>query len=270
MELARRKVDLPPALAGVQLKLERAERHLAEIEAVAERVTEGYRTAVVTERVDERRYVCRLEGAPTLPPEFTTVVGDCLHNQRSALDHLAWQLVLRDGGVPDRRRTQFPILLKEPSEGVKVAGGVSEGTVERLVELQPFTWAKRGTSQESAELSPLAVLRRLNNVDKHRGLLVGIAVLAGASWSIAQDHDVRFVRTGSDRSLRDGAEFGEFKLESPDSTVHDVRFDFEVRLEEEPEAGLSARFDLVKWALRGSLSYIENAVLRRFSKIFEE
>lgn len=47
---------------------------------------------------------CVLEAPPL---KWGVLIGDVVHNLRSALDHLAWQLVLRNGGESSWR-TQFP------------------------------------------------------------------------------------------------------------------------------------------------------------------
>ena len=40
--------------------------------------------------------------------EWSLILGDLLHNLRSALDHLAWQLVVDGGGTPSQD-TNFPV-----------------------------------------------------------------------------------------------------------------------------------------------------------------
>jgi hypothetical protein len=56
-------------------------------------------------------YVIR--GKVTKPTgEIGVIAGDAVHNLRSALDHLAWQLALLNTAKP-HPRTQFPIARSE-------------------------------------------------------------------------------------------------------------------------------------------------------------
>jgi hypothetical protein len=100
-------------------------------------------------------------------------MGDCLHNLRSSLDHLAWQLVLADGGTPTTR-TDFPIfkcegLFREHKKSKKaptgVVGGVSQQAAALIESLQPYN-----RTDGSPEEHPLWVVHHLNIIDKHRRL----------------------------------------------------------------------------------------------------
>src|SRR5689334_20404507 len=46
------------------------------------------------------------------PLHLGILLGDCLHNLRSCLDHIVWQVTLLDGAKPNRQ-TQFPIISKD-------------------------------------------------------------------------------------------------------------------------------------------------------------
>jgi hypothetical protein len=60
---------------------------------------------------ESSEYVFKIDEAPEIPPHFGLVTGDVLHNLRSALDHLAWQLVAHGAEPHPRnlRQIQFPI-----------------------------------------------------------------------------------------------------------------------------------------------------------------
>ena len=51
------------------------------------------------------------------PLRLGVILGDCVHNLRSCLDHIAWQVTLLDGGTPNDE-TQFPIASK--SKGLPI------------------------------------------------------------------------------------------------------------------------------------------------------
>jgi len=46
------------------------------------------------------------DGVP--PEDLALIAGDAIHNLRSALDHIAWELVAAGSSEPNHR-TQFPV-----------------------------------------------------------------------------------------------------------------------------------------------------------------
>jgi hypothetical protein len=98
------------------------------------------------------------------PPRFAAMVGDTVHNLRSALDLLAWQLVEAGGGTPGDT-TMFPI--RKSKKAFETAGlaqveGASEEAIRILKELKPY----------KGENDALWRLNRLDANDKHRLLVV--------------------------------------------------------------------------------------------------
>jgi hypothetical protein len=108
---------------------------------------------------------------PPPPTRWSLIVGDCVHNLRSALDHLVYQLVIASGVTPkERNNLQFPICFKpsqwETNGGSKLLGMKPEW--QRAVEnLQPH---KRRNEPTIAGQHPLEVIATLDNTDKHREL----------------------------------------------------------------------------------------------------
>jgi len=125
------------------------------------------------------------------PPmqEWGVIIGDIVHNLRSALDHLVWALTLAHQSYPpptpipkkgwghEWRETGFPIYTdpyppdhlgnlipwatsKEP----KSLWGIDPSLRADFQGLQPFNHGK------DAPFQPLAVLNELWNIDKHRHL----------------------------------------------------------------------------------------------------
>ena len=113
----------------------------------------------------------------TLPPdtEWSLMAGDVIHNARSALDHLAWALVVMDGGKPTLR-TQFPIAESEAKGRKAINGdglhGVGKETREMVRALQPW----HGGDEK------LWRLHRLDIMDKHR-LLLRSGVVNRSIWA---------------------------------------------------------------------------------------
>jgi hypothetical protein len=155
-------VDHP--LDGVQTKLDRAEEHLmllgSEIDAFLESkpyVVEGQFEPETHEWVER----IRVKSNP--PAKLGVIVGDYVHNLRSALDHLAWQLVLLDGGTPGER-TQFPITStrREFDRQAKRLGALTDRHLAGIESAQPYH------AEDRLKEHPLNSLSYLSNIDKHR------------------------------------------------------------------------------------------------------
>jgi len=159
-------------LSGVNAKLDRADEHL---KAIIRLVRQYDRSHVNPIRVEFDGNKMRYQGkmAPR-PPELPPIVGDCIHNFRSSLDHFANRLVEHFDGQPTID-TSFPTLKVPPSAN---KAGVSPpphiawldrtkaGAVLAVVaDLQPYTLG------EDYEAHPLYVLNELWNGDKHRNLI---------------------------------------------------------------------------------------------------
>jgi hypothetical protein len=97
------------ALAGPRLKIERAERHVRELEAEIRAFRERNPYRVVRDHdAQAGRYVYRVKTVEDVPACLSTIIGDIAHNLRSALDQLACQMVLANRGQV-KTRTGFPI-----------------------------------------------------------------------------------------------------------------------------------------------------------------
>jgi len=96
----------------VQVKIERAKKHLRDLAA---ELTTFQKTSltVIGEREDQHGNVVSREfrELPVYPFNALACAGDIVQNLRTALDHLAWQLVMTASlpGFPPGRHTCFPI-----------------------------------------------------------------------------------------------------------------------------------------------------------------
>ena len=161
-------------LDGVRLKIIRAQEHLDALDRENKAYMDSDSYEIVYERDGERsRHVYRFHVRQPPPLRLSILMGDCLYNLRSGLDHLAWQLVLLNDGTPTTR-TDFPIFKDEPvfREHKKnkraptgVVGGVSQQAAALIERLQPYN-----RTDGPPEGHPHWVLHHLNNVDKHRRL----------------------------------------------------------------------------------------------------
>lgn len=156
-------------LDGVRIKIARANEHLKELKRRLDdwRVSKPYPIIVEIEP-DTRDQLWKVGEEPARPPDLP-VVGDILFNLRSALDHLAWQLVLKANLRKPSTRTEFPIfndLDVWKSDSPRKMAGMNDLMKDRIKALQPcFTpYIYRAEA--------LWGLQEYGNTDKHRTLLV--------------------------------------------------------------------------------------------------
>ncbi len=154
-------------------RIDRAEEHLQAIKGGLLRHFEADKYLITGEY---QRQFNSLKGTiitdpvtfPEIDPRLNTIVGEHLHDLRSALDHLAWQLVLKAGGKPTDK-TGFPIKDTDPGTDKKgrprtpgVSGGVSAPARTLIRVAQPYQLGARYIEH------PLWLLQQLWNIDKHR------------------------------------------------------------------------------------------------------
>jgi hypothetical protein len=162
---------------GVMAKTSRAIEHLETLHGELQEFRQQPRpyAFVVTSSEDRTRHTFQLH--PSWESETTArwaaIVGETVHNLRSALDHLIWECARLSGGDPGIH-TAFPLRGSAPEEGFAAwataaptrtsrAGklyGLSEEAVSLVERFQPY----RGT--EAGEL--LAQIDSLWQIDKHR------------------------------------------------------------------------------------------------------
>lgn len=277
------------ALAGARLKLVRAEKHFQDITEILKRLEHG-ECEIIPEEQSDGLGVLRVRLSPKPPDDLPVIVGDCLFNLRSALDHLVWQLVIVNKGTPTDRHF-FPICSssKAFSEAVAKHHRLDDApakAVTLIESLQPYY---------TGETHPLALLSKLHNVDKHRNLNLVTAV--------ASDTELNWGRPTSDDSvdiavatalwndeLRDGAimPLG-LKLDHPDYPGIRARFhqmkvqgyaamfvSFADRMLDPGLVAIEDRHDLepalehlrVDWVLKEILEFVRDTVLPTFEPFF--
>src|SRR5260370_16394428 len=96
-------------LSLVRVKIERAKKHFHDLQAARIQFMEGTPYRIDRENNAQTGYnLYRVFDIQTPPAEIGLITGDVIHNLRSALDHLAYQLVLVNGSTPSKQ-TAFPI-----------------------------------------------------------------------------------------------------------------------------------------------------------------
>jgi hypothetical protein len=119
----------------------------------------------------EQHHIYAFEVDAAIPPRLGLIAGDCLQCLRSCLDYLVWELVLASGGTPGKNN-MFPIALTKAAFENAVTSqrrldGVDANAIATIEELQPFR-----THPAESQMSPLAVLEELTNLNKHRRMFL--------------------------------------------------------------------------------------------------
>lgn len=173
-------MEVPGQLIGVYAKIERAKEHIHELESEIQRFKESDPYKVVRDQEpDTEDWVFRLRVHSSLPLRCNAIVGDIIHNLRSSLDNLAWQLVLANGGKPTKQ-TAFPISDSADefeATGLRKVKGASDEAKKLIKRLIPY----RGGSDAFWRLHQLSI------VDKHRLM----ATVGGAHENVIIDFSVQ-------------------------------------------------------------------------------
>ena len=166
-------------LQTIRAKIQRANEHIRElnVEVRAFLDTPPQPYVVDTKRDPESReliyYVAT--AAERVPSKIALIVGDVVENLRSALDYLAYQLVLVGSpGIEPGRNVYFPIsenATRYESETPGKVKGMRKDAIKAIKALKPY----RGGNDL------LWILHRLNNINKHRAVITVGAAFVGRS-----------------------------------------------------------------------------------------
>jgi hypothetical protein len=172
------QLDSASRLALVRVKVQRAKKHLVDLER--ELIAFGRRTQANVELTEDGPQIGiqqyrNITIRRVLPFEAISCAGDIIQNLRSSLDHLAYQLVLVNGNQPTPR-TAFPICedcATYKRDKIRKIEGMRDDAKEAIDRLKPY----RGGNDL------LWKLHSLNNIDKHRLLFtVSEDVVFEADW----------------------------------------------------------------------------------------
>ncbi len=174
-----------PTLEGVDLKLDRAkERFDTLCKSITKFVADEDSYSLALDKDGDGRGALRVSEVKRPPPDWGLLIGECVHQYRSALDHLIFQLVLSNshGYLPARvvRRSEFPIFNSGPKFGGKRnrKGMPPPGRGWAKIQDTPVdAWAIIEALQpyhrrKNPKTRALWQLQELSNVDKHRLLHV--------------------------------------------------------------------------------------------------
>lgn len=152
-------------LRRVQLKIERAKKHIADLEFEREVFfsLNPYGTRIEHDP-ETREQIHRFQINRPVHDSIPLTIGDVVHNLRTALDHLAYQLVEANGQAPTWK-TGFPI--RKTPEAYKtvdkaIIKGIAADPLKLIGTIQPYQSGYDG----------LGALTELDNFDKHCALVI--------------------------------------------------------------------------------------------------
>ncbi|HUZ85433.1 MAG TPA: hypothetical protein VNF26_00615 [Candidatus Baltobacterales bacterium] len=175
------------------------------------------------------------------PRDFTeyglgVIVGDLIHNLRSALDYIVTGLVVASGATLTNRH-EFPIFTDPGDYAKKVGsatvarrGGPLDGVTHGLAEIERLQPYHR---QPQADSGPLFCVQRFSNADKHREISAYMPMLGNVKWRlltvgriIEQWHPTSFPPWEPDREFV----LGRVRFAEPYPTTN-IRTEIEMRLD---------------------------------------
>lgn len=168
----------------VRIKVERAKKHLCDLETELLAWRGKYLSIVIQDGNAKVPGFFQMSYDPTsrvpmLPANAIAAAGDVVHNLRSALDHLAYQLaVVGTPGTEPNRKVGFPIakdLKTYECVKVKKVQGMRPDAIKAIDALQPYKGGCNGDA--------LWRIHDLDNSNKHRThFTVAHDYLLSADW----------------------------------------------------------------------------------------
>lgn len=247
-----------PTSEGCDGKLRRAKTHLKTLDDEIATVRSLHKhTIFVEDDPSTSEYVFKVRGPEPTNPDWGYVAGDCIHNLRSALDHLVFQLAIlnlgRDLTPEEAHSCMFPIYT-DPDKFKRTGQGrlrlLRPGEQTRITELQPFNagdpslWTPGPAHRLPGTPASLPVLlgrlEEFDVIDKHRFVQ---ATWRAAEWFNAEpppiQHAASSIFTGA---LENDAEVGRWRYyqprpELPSDMDMDRYFPIGVALGEPPYMG---------------------------------
>jgi len=174
-------------IALIWPKVERAKKHVLEFKGAIDAFRESKPQAIGTKRNPQTRqliyYVSRAE---PVPPSIAAIAGDVVQNLRTALDYLHQHLLMVGTGsdTPRKGKDATFYIDGDPnpnhyktSAPAKVQG-LRQDAIDALKRIEPY---KGGKGHD------LWILNELNNIDKHRALVIVASAYRSMSiWPVIQ------------------------------------------------------------------------------------
>jgi hypothetical protein len=224
---------------AVRLRVERAGEHLHGLKLEVERLVTKFNREGVVRDLDPSTgdHVWKIAADPDETLRVCLLAGDFIHNLRSSLDHIVWELT--DPTAREQRPLpEFPIY-ENPgpgSDGFHSAGipKIWSLPIEAKVlieRMQPYQGGNKA----------LLDIQRLDNIDKHRRLLTVPYGIRRTAMVLARPGRVSGVKIGTigGGRFKHGDEVTRVAASQPAAEVENVQFYFvfQIALEEKGVSG---------------------------------
>ena len=161
---------------SVRLKIIWSKKHLDTLDSEIEQWRSGSRNPFRLQRIRDgvplTEFRAKVRFDPTIPDSIPLLIGDAVHNLRSALDHLACALVNTKGPSTyeaGRTRIEFPIFadqVKFKSNGASKIRKMDTEARKEIEAVQPYH------AGDNARSGRLWILHQLDIIDKHRQITI--------------------------------------------------------------------------------------------------
>ena len=270
-------------LKHLRRRLRRARKHLNEFERTATRFINSIHHEVVTEKDSDgvnQLLRIKVKGGKEPPLGLSLIIGDCIHNLRSILDNLIWQLG-NLSGCPKAtlRHFNFPVCDTSSlfATKLKSLSCLPKTAVDLIESLQPYQQYKEGGNDPYSH--PLWILNRLWNDDKHRSPVIcttfhkstGISPKGGQIVRSPDGRSVRQVFVRGPMIITTGGTFHDSK-EIATVTLHagepEPQFNYRISFDIAFDEGGPAKGQPASKCLRNLHDFVRDEVLTPFEPIF--
>jgi hypothetical protein len=151
-------------LLSTMVKIERAKEHVRNLQSEISTFWGSNKYTITPEDDPETGdEVFRFHGNLELPLNWSVIIGEALHDLRSALDHLAWQLVDAHSPGKGSKSTEFPIFDSSEKYETRVKAKI-KGASDKAIDIAKSLKAYKGGND-------IFFVHALNIIDKHRMLV---------------------------------------------------------------------------------------------------
>jgi hypothetical protein len=181
----------PGGLVSARTKVERAKKHIEELQLVLKAFLDARPYKVGTKRDNEGRLIYYVTSVDEPPSDLAAIVGDVLQNLRSALDHVAFRLVAVGVNGPIKPwQTEYPVAdsaAEYPALRDRKVRGARQDAIDAIDATKPYAGGN----------DALWRVHKLNNVDKHR-LLIAVGSnfrsvdVGGDLWRTMEEMRTKF------------------------------------------------------------------------------
>lgn len=159
------------SLRHAELKTARSLEHLEALKIELKRFYDSSPYTITRfDNAESGRHVVRVQ-MKDVSDRTAILAGDFIHNLRSALDHTVFSLAVHATKAVPKKRLQWPVLESPNDKALKQqTEGASAEAVVIMESLQPY---HEGPG-DAFKRSPLWQLHKLDIIDKHRRVAIGL------------------------------------------------------------------------------------------------